>query len=152
MGNFFNNLNSKLQAFMAGRNGADRLSRWSLGAAFITLIINIFVPNIICSVLSYVFLFYSIYRMFSSNLPAREEEEARFDAFLERIKPGGNKNRDTGFTTRKGTTSKSSQNTSEKEKTTFICEDCGQSLSVPKGRGKLKITCPKCNHQQIVES
>lgn len=148
VGNFFNNLNSKLQTFMVGRNGSDRLSRWALGVAIVFLIINMFMPNVICSVLSYIFLFYSIFRIFSGNVPAREEEEAKFDAFLERIKPGGRKAKNSNFTTRQNTNSKPT----ESDKTTFECEECGQSLSVPKGRGTLKITCPKCHHQQIVKS
>lgn len=151
MGNFFNNLNSKLQTFMVGRNGADRLSRWSLGAAVVALMINVFIPNIFCSIISYAFLFYSVYRIFSTNVAAREEEEARFDDFLERIKPGGNKKKDSGFTTRKRASSKSSTKASS-DKVTVVCDECGQKLSVPKGRGKLKVTCPKCHHQQIVES
>lgn len=147
MGNFFNNLNSKLETFMVGRNGADRLSRWALGAAIVALMINLFVPNIFCSILSYALLFYSIYRIFSTNVAAREQEDARFSEFLERLKPGSKKKRDSGFTTRKN-----ANTGADSSKTTFLCEECGQSLSVPKGRGKLKITCPKCHHQQIIES
>lgn len=151
MGNFFNNLNAKLQQFMVGRNGADRLARWALWVAVIALIINMWFPNIICSVISYALLFYSMYRVFSKNVAAREEEEQKFDELLERLKPGSKKRRDTGFTTRNNASKKQSKK-SASTKTTFVCEECGQSLSVPKGRGKLKVTCPKCNHQQIIES
>lgn len=34
----------------------------------------------------------------------------------------------------------------------FICEECGQRLTVPKGKGKLKVTCPKCGHVTMRES
>lgn len=34
----------------------------------------------------------------------------------------------------------------------FMCEECGQRLTVPKGKGTLKITCPKCGHQIIKKS
>ncbi len=150
MRNFFNKVNEKIQTFMVGRNGADRLSRWSLGAAIVMLIINLFVPNIVCSMLSYIFLFYCIYRIFSGNVAAREAEEEKFDDFLARFKPGGKKKkRDTGFTTRKASTKSASASSG---KATFKCEECGQSLSVPKGRGKLRVTCPKCHHQQIIKS
>lgn len=150
-GGSMGNLNDKLQSFMIGRNGADRLSRWSLGAACIALIINMWFPNIFCSVISYALLFYSMYRVFSKNVAAREEEEQKFDDFLDRLKPGSKKRRDSGFTTR-GNAPKNTTKSNTSTKTTIVCEECGQSLSVPKGRGKLKVTCPKCNHQQIIES
>ena len=31
----------------------------------------------------------------------------------------------------------------------YKCKNCGQKLRVPKGRGKIKITCPKCHNQFI---
>ena len=148
MNNFFKNINSKVQEFMKDRNGADRLAIWTFGASMIFMIINLFMPNIICSILGYALFFYCIYRMFSKKNAYREEEENRFNDFLDRFKPGSKKKKDSGFTTRKSSNSKTYDST----KTTFVCEECGQSLSVPKGRGKLKITCPKCNHQQIVKS
>lgn len=32
------------------------------------------------------------------------------------------------------------------------CEKCGQPLSVPKGKGTLKVTCPKCRYQMTTHS
>lgn len=152
MGNFLDKLNAKIQAFMANRNGADRISILALFIAVVTLIINMAVPNVIFSMVSYAALFYSIYRMFSKNRTAREEEESKFDEFIERIKPGDNKKKkDSGFTTRKSSKT-STGGPVASGKITIKCEECGQSLSVPRGRGKLKVTCPKCGHQQIVES
>lgn len=29
------------------------------------------------------------------------------------------------------------------------CEKCSTKLRVPRGKGKLKVTCPHCQHQQI---
>lgn len=139
MGSFFNNLNDKMGSFMVGRNGTDRLGRWALTVAVIFMVINLLVPNIICSVISYALLFYCIYRMFSRNVSARQAEEEKFDAFLSRFKRG------SGSASQK--TSKP-QRTSDPMKVVFTCDKCGQSLSVPKGRGTLKVTCPKCGHQQ----
>lgn len=28
----------------------------------------------------------------------------------------------------------------------FTCPQCGQTLRVPRGRGKISITCPRCQH------
>ena len=34
----------------------------------------------------------------------------------------------------------------------FRCPQCGQQLRVPRGRGKISITCPKCHNQFIKKS
>lgn len=158
--NFFDKLNAKLQSFMLGRNGSDRLGSYCLGAAVILLFINIIFPNIVSSVLSYAFLFYAVYRMFSSNVSARQEENARFEGFLARFKHGrgsdGSKKTDApdpkGKRTSDGVVKKTPLNKKDAVKMSFTCESCGQSLSVPKGKGTLKVTCPKCHHQTTVRS
>ncbi len=144
MGNFFNNLNNKLATFMIGRNGSDKLGRWCLGAAIVLACINIIIPNIACSVLSYALLAYCIYRMFSTNTVARAQENEKFESLLSRNKDAG-----------KGQNSDSVNKPMKKDTATtvyFTCDNCGQSLSVPKGKGTLKVTCPKCKHQTTIKS
>lgn len=141
MGNFLNNLNEKLNNFMVGRNGSDKLARWSLGIAIVLACVNIFLPNIICSILSYALLFYCIFRMFSKNITARQEENEKFENLFNR---NGNRNKNSN---RSNTAKKSTSSTIY-----FKCDECGQSLSVPKGKGTLKVTCPKCKHQTTIRS
>lgn len=151
MGDFFNNLNAKFQSFMLGRNGSDKLARWALGAAFIAILINLFIPNLILFALSYALLFYSIYRMFSRNVAARQAENAKFEALIGRFGSKGNRQtRSDAKAT--GPKRNSSSKGADADKIKFACEQCGQSLSVPKGRGTLKVTCPKCHHQMKVKS
>lgn len=165
MGGFFGNLGAKLQSFMMGRNGADRLARWALGTSIVFLFINIFAPNVVCSVLSYVLLFYCVYRMFSGNIAARQAENLKFEEFLGKFTrrgPGGGQAGSAGSAKGSGAAAKGAgangaaadafRSKADGSKMTFVCENCGQSLSVPKGRGTLKVTCPKCSHQQKVKS
>lgn len=160
MGNFFANLNEKMQNFMAGRNGADKLARWTLGASIIVLLVNMFLPNVVLSMLSYALLFYCVYRMFSSNVVARRQENEKFEQFLGRFSRGrsgssggqGASGKPRGGAGSGGAGASGTSASSDRQKLTFACEKCGQSLSVPKGRGTLKVTCPKCNHQQKVKS
>lgn len=91
MGNFFGNLNDKVQNFMVGRNGPDRLARWVLGASVVMLFVNMFVPNVVCTMLSYALLFYCVYRMFSTNVAARRQENERFEEFLGKFSRKGQK-------------------------------------------------------------
>lgn len=156
---FFDNMNSKLQTFMVGRNGSDRMGRWCLFAAIAFLVINMVWPNVFCSMLSFALLFYCIYRMFSTNVIARREENERFEELITKlpfVKPEETAQEDTRTSPSRNGSKKTSGNKAKAKKTaskkTFTCEECGQSLSVPKGRGKLKVTCPKCHHQMKVES
>ena len=32
------------------------------------------------------------------------------------------------------------------------CPNCGQMLSVPKGKGKIRVTCPKCHAKMETRS
>lgn len=165
MGNFFGNLSEKLQNFMVGRNGPDKLSRWALGGAVLAALIGMFFPNVVLTMLSYALLFYSIYRMFSKNVAARRQENDKFEGFLAKFTGGRNKGSGTaggsgksGGSGPQGDSAADTGNTSastaasSKAKVHFTCDNCGQSLSVPKGRGKLKVTCPKCHHQQTIDS
>lgn len=155
MGNFFAKLNEKMRNFMAGRNGADKLAMWILGASVVVMLINMFVPNIVCSMLSYALLFYCVYRLFSSNVAARQQENAKFEQFLGKFSRGRSGSSNGGQGASQGASGPSSAGakpSTDNQKLTFTCEKCGQSLSVPKGRGTLKVTCPKCNHQQKVKS
>lgn len=34
----------------------------------------------------------------------------------------------------------------------FKCDNCKQKLSVPKGKGKLRIICPKCGKEIYINS
>lgn len=156
---FFNDLNGKLQSFIIGRNGSDRLGRWSIGAAIVVLVINMVVPNAILMALSYALLFYSIYRMFSRNVSARSAENMRFEELLDKLpfrkgKNGNGQSTSTGQSANKTQAgwSQSSAKSTDRSKIRIVCDQCGQPLSIPKGKGTLKVTCPKCNHQMKVKS
>ena len=40
----------------------------------------------------------------------------------------------------------------DKEHRYFKCPNCGQMLSVPKGKGKIRVTCPKCHAKMETRS
>ncbi len=82
--------------------------------------------------------------MFSTNTVARAQENEKFESLF-------NRNKDAG----KGQNSGSVNKPMKKDTATtvyFTCDNCGQSLCVPKGKGTLKITCPKCKHQTTIRS
>lgn len=112
---------------MAGRYGNDKLNMYILGIGVIICLISMFIPvavvNLLLTVVSYVLMIWAIFRTFSRNTYKRYQENRRFLLFLDRIK-----DRDHKY---------------------FSCPKCRQSVRVPKGKGKIAITCPKCREKFI---
>lgn len=138
MGNFFNNLSTKLVGFMQGRNGMDTLAQYALGAGIIFTVLDFFFSSGIISALGLAFLVYSLFRCYSKNISSRALENAKFEAWIRKPKAATQTAR-THWANRKTTKY-------------FKCAQCGQSLSVPKGKGTLRVTCPKCHNQTTIKS
>ena len=129
MRNFFYQLAMKLQRFMYGRHGYDKLSVHLLWAAIVVYIPSLFVWRIPLSVIYIVIILYSMFRVFSKNNAKRYAELNAYDGFLNRIK-GFFKLRKNKWRDRK-------------THVYFKCS-CGAVLRVPKGKGEITVHCPKC--------
>ena len=120
-----NRIRQAIQRFMLGRYGTDKLNMWILGAGLILCIISLFVPilgvNLALTAGSYILMGLAIFRTFSRNTYKRYRENRRFLLMLDRIK-----DRDHKY---------------------FDCPKCRQPVRVPKGKGKIMITCPKCKEK-----
>ena len=116
--------------FMTGRYGTDKLNMLILGVGMALSLISRFVQNeiadIVLAVLSYGFLFWAVYRSFSRNTYARYRENRKFLLLIDRLKDRQNKH--------------------------FDCPRCHQVVRVPRGKGKIAITCPKCKERFIRKS
>jgi hypothetical protein len=66
----------RLYSFMIGRNGTDALSLALLVLYLIVCVINLFLRSYIVYTLAYAIIIYSLFRIFSRNLPARRKENA----------------------------------------------------------------------------
>ena len=142
MGNFLNNLGQKMATFMMGRNGVDTLAQWSIGAGIVCMLVDFLIGPLIglpiFSWLSLAFLIYACFRMYSKNIASRALENARFQAFIRG--PQAKMRRLSARIKNRKTTKY------------FKCAQCGQSLSVPKGKGTLQVTCPKCGAKTKIKS
>lgn len=130
-------MKERLQQFMAGRYGVDDLSRLLSVAAIILLLLGLtFVPWI--SSVGLALIFYNYFRAFSKNISARSQENA---AYLKL------KNRIAGWFS-----SKKKRLSQRKEYRFYKCSSCKKTIRVPKGKGKIEITCPVCHNQFIKRS
>lgn len=124
-----------LRNFMAGRYGPDHLNSaliiFSLAIGLISNLIR--VPLLFY--LSYAFLFLALLRMLSRNIPKRRAENDRFLRYWWPVRQKA-----SSFITRQK---------SRKTHKFFKCPSCRNMLRVPRGKGKLQITCPKCGERFI---
>jgi predicted RNA-binding Zn-ribbon protein involved in translation (DUF1610 family) len=117
-----------LRKFMYGRNGADDLTRVVVIIAVILYVIAAAFGLPVVGVFSLVFLYYALFRMLSRNKEKRMIENQRFINYIQAFK--------LNFEQRK-------------THRIFVCKRCGKKIRVPKGKGKIEITCPLCGNRMI---
>ena len=131
IGGFFRNLTMRLSAglrrFMEGRYGSDKLNTAILMVALVLVLVYTFLPfglvKIILWIISYVLMIWAIFRMLSRNTYRRYQENRRFLQIVDGIR--------------------------DREHRYYNCPTCRQRVRVPRGKGKISITCPKCREKFI---
>lgn len=120
-------LSAGLRAFMAGRYGTDRLNMVILCAGLVASILSMMVTvqplNLIFWALSYGLMIWAIFRSLSRNTYKRYQENRKFLQIYNRF--------------------------SDRQHRYFDCPKCRQTVRVPRGKGKISITCPKCRERFI---
>lgn len=136
-------MKEKLQRFMMGRYGADELGKALNVVALVCIVAAMFASKVpVLYMLLYwgglVVLIFELYRMFSKNTAKRYEENQKYRDFRYRmvVKKEARKKRWQQRDTYRF----------------FKCPQCKQKVRVPKGKGKICITCPKCKHEFIKKS
>ena len=131
IGGFFRNLTMRLSTglrrFMEGRYGSDKLNTAILMVALVLVLVYTFLPfglvKIILWIISYVLMIWAIFRMLSRNTYRRYQENRRFLQIVDGIR--------------------------DREHRYYNCPTCRQRVRVPRGKGKIAISCPKCREKFI---
>ncbi|MDD6187965.1 MAG: hypothetical protein PUB32_00095 [Clostridiales bacterium] len=124
-----------LRRFMAGRYGPDQLSFAMLIVALVLNLAASILRMALISSLSAVLIVLCFYRMFSRNYEKRRAENQKFMGMWYRIKNFFRRQKDK---MRQG-----------KNFRFFKCPSCKNNLRVPKGKGKIYVTCPRCGERFI---
>ncbi|WP_322152485.1 zinc ribbon domain-containing protein [Paratractidigestivibacter sp.] len=124
--------------WMRGRRGADDIVYACIYLAFILGVINIFAHWAWMSWLALALLVYGLFRIQSKNLAARSREN---ESFLKAIGP-----------LRPWLQNPKAAATEAKQFKHVKCSHCGQKVRVPRGKGRLRVTCPKCREKFEVKS
>lgn len=127
----------RLQRFMAGRYGVDDFGRFLNVLILAFLLISILVlPELLC--LGVGLLAYQYYRILSRNIQARAAENGVYLKLRGRIQGWAARNR---------------QHMEQRRIYHFYrCPACRQRLRIPRGKGKVSITCPNCQAQFMKKS
>ena len=132
-------MRDKFNKFMQGRYGVDDLSRFTMGAALVLIILAMF-ANIFSrtagstlDILGVAAIVYAYIRIFSRNIQQRYAENQKFLQMTSKFRFRFNKEK----------------NLMKQRKTHHIysCPGCGQKIRIPKGKGKIEIECPKCHNK-----
>lgn len=131
-------MREKIQRFMAGRYGADEFSRVCSMTALILLLLSMFGRFGICYWLAVALMIYSIWRTMSRNVSKRYQENQKYLNYRYRL------------IVKKDKLKKRFQQ--RKIYRFYRCPQCRQMVRVPRGRGKICITCPKCRTEFVKKS
>ncbi len=131
-------MKDRLRQFMVGRYGVDELNRFLLILSLVAMIISRILGGGILYLTSVLVLGYAYFRMLSRNIGKRYRENMVY------LKV---RNRFLWFFLR-------GRNTINQRKNYHIykCPGCGQKIRIPKGKGRVSITCPKCRKEFIKKS
>ena len=122
-------IRNRLQQFMIGRNGADHLALTVFTVSLVLQVIQSFFGGLFLYTLSLVLLIYSFFRMFSRNVEKRRAENSRF---LTAVRP----------LRRRMSTLRA--RAKDKDHRYFRCPNCKQQMRVPRGKGRIRVTCRAC--------
>ena len=122
-------IRNAIQRFMYGRYGSDQLNLFLIVLYLALYLVYAFTRVTPLYWVSFALLIWSLFRMLSRNIAGRRAENARFmraaDPFLSWLRLRRTIHRD-------------------KEHVYFKCPSCGQQLRVPRGKGKITVTCRGC--------
>ena len=130
-GNWLRNAGYKLRTglrrFMEGRYGTDKLNMAILLSGLACSLLASLLPGAVIKLafttVSYVFMGIAIFRTLSRNIYKRYEENRKYLLFFQKLK--------------------------DKDHCYYNCPRCHLQVRVPKGKGKISITCPKCREKFI---
>lgn len=130
MKGWFLRMGERMARFMYGRYGSDELNRFLTVVSLVLLVLSIFPPLWVLWIVALALMIWSNVRTFSKKLHKRRRENEVFlklrRPFADFFRLQRNKHRD------------------RKTHRYFKCSHCRAVLRVPKGKGTIDVTCPRC--------
>ncbi|MBQ8627627.1 MAG: hypothetical protein IJ419_15910 [Agathobacter sp.] len=131
-------MREKFMRFMQGRNGVDELSKALNVIILVLLVISLFTGWGILYAIALLLMIYMYFRVFSKNIPKRYAENQKY--------------RNLRYDMTIKWNNKKKEWAQRKIYRFYRCPMCRQKVRVPKGRGRICITCPKCRTEFVKRS
>ena len=138
MRNIFSKLTQSFGRFMYVRYGTDELNRFLLIVALIMIFLSYFPHMGMLSLMAYIPLVWSLFRSFSKKIHKRRLELVSYIKLKKAVIGRASLVRQMWI--------------NRKTHKYFKCKKCGNIFRVPKGKGKIEVTCPKCRDKSIRKS
>lgn len=119
--------------FMYGRNGFDLFSRFLSYLALALVVLQLIIRGAAGNVLwwlAVLLLVYAYFRIFSRNLAKRRAENEKYCQYRMKVVNGFRDWKD--------------RRRQSRDFRFFRCPSCRAMLRVPRGKGKIRVTCRKC--------
>jgi DNA-directed RNA polymerase subunit RPC12/RpoP len=128
----------RLIRFMHGRYGMDSLGKFTVITGVVAMLLAGWNDSLILSLLSWICIVYTYFRIFSRNIYKRSSENQWYLNKTYKLR--------SAFYREK--------NLMIQRKTHHIykCPACRQKIRIPKGKGRIEIRCPKCSATFIKNS
>lgn len=131
-------MKEKLRHFMYGRYGVDELTRFVLMFDCLLMVVSFLIRSDILNFACIIIILLCYIRMLSRNYSKRYAENQiylkyrnKFMSKIAQLKYNMNQ---------------------RKVYHIYKCPSCKQKIRVPKGKGKISISCPKCKNEFIKHS
>lgn len=126
-------MKQKFYRFMYGRNGFDHYSRFLVYAAVGLLVLDLIFGGIgIFYGVGVALMVYAYFRVFSKKLEKRRAENTKYLQWSSRFTGEFRNWRE--------------RRRMRKDYCFFRCPSCRTMLRVPRGKGKIRLTCRKCGN------
>lgn len=124
------NLKIKLKNFFrrlyVNSYGFDDLNKALIMVSLVCSILNLFLKSAFLYVFGNALFIYFFFRFFSKKKFKRSEENRRYRRARKYLKLVWD---------------------NRKTHRILVCKNCGQFIRVPKGKGKIEVTCPQCSNK-----
>jgi len=138
MRNWIYRMTEAFSRFMYGRYGFDELTKVAFIAGLIVYTLSGFFHNQALYWISSALLLLSMWRCYSRNIMKRRRELDMYFCVKNKIL--------SPFRLKK-------RKYQERKTHKYLkCKNCGTNLRVPKGAGKIIVTCPKCKSKREIKA
>ena len=136
-------MKDKFYRFMQGRYGVDQFAKFTMGVALVSIVLAIFVntgssAGSLLDMLGLVAIVYTYFRIFSRNISKRAQENQKYLSANAKLRQRLNKEKN--------------MMKQRKDYHIYTCPSCGQKVRIPRGKGKIEISCPKCHSKFVKRS